>query len=70
MEVSMSQDVLELLENYRSGDMVKSAKLASTLHWRRLQLLLLGEILIELRRLNEKLEGAAPHDSAVYVAPK
>lgn len=66
----MSQDVLELLENYRSGDMVKSAKLASTLHWRRLQLLLLGEILIELRRLNEKLEGAAPHDSAVCVAPK
>jgi len=53
----MSQDVLELLERYRSGDMVKSAKLASTLHWRRLQLLLLGEILTELRRLNQKLES-------------
>lgn len=53
----MSQDVLELLERYRSGDMVKSAKLASTLHWRRLQLLLLGEILTELRKLNQKLES-------------
>ena len=53
----MSQDVLELLERYRSGDMVKSAKLASTLHWRRLQLLVLGEILTELRKLNQKLES-------------
>ena len=51
----MSQDVLELLERYRSGDMAKSAKLASTLHWRRLQLLVLGEILTELRKLNQKL---------------
>ena len=53
----MSQDVLDLLERYRSGDMVKSAKLASTLHWRRLQLLVLGEILTELRKLNQKLES-------------
>jgi len=53
----MSQDVLQLLERYRCGDMVKSAKLASTLHWRRLQLLLLGEILTELRKLNQKLES-------------
>jgi hypothetical protein len=53
----MSQDVLELLERYRSGDMARSAKLASTLHWRRLQLLLLGDILAELRKLNEALEG-------------
>ena len=51
----MSQDVLEQLQAYRSGDMLKSAKLASTLHWRRLQLLLLGEILAELRKLNLKL---------------
>jgi hypothetical protein len=65
----MSQDVLELLERYRSGDMTKSAKLASTLHWRRLQLLLLGEILAELRRLNERLDGQAQHDSSARVAP-
>jgi hypothetical protein len=51
----MSQDVLEILEVYRSGDMGKTAKLASTLHYRRLQLLLLGEILAELRKLNQKM---------------
>jgi hypothetical protein len=53
----MSQDVLQLLERYRSADMAQSAKLASTLHWRRLQLLLLGDILVELRKLNEAMEG-------------
>ena len=53
----MSQDVLQLLERYRSGDMAQSAKLASTLHWRRLQLLLLGDILAELRKLNQALES-------------
>lgn len=52
----MPQDILQLLERYRSGDMAQSAKLASTLHWRRLQLLLLGDILAELRKLNEALE--------------
>ncbi|MBM4431531.1 MAG: hypothetical protein FJ026_14475 [Chloroflexi bacterium] len=52
----MSQDVLEMLEAYRSGDMGKTAKLASTLHYRRLQLLLLGEILAELRKLNQKMD--------------
>ncbi len=55
----MSQDVLQLLEQYRSGDMGRSAKLASTLHWRRLQLLLLGEILSELRSLNGRLVNCA-----------
>lgn len=54
----MSQDVLEQLEAYRSGDMIRSAKLASALHWRRLVLLLLGEILIELRKLNQKLRAS------------
>jgi hypothetical protein len=52
----MSQDVLEILEVYRSGEMGKTAKLASTLHYRRLQLLLLGEILAELRKLNQRME--------------
>ena len=53
----MTQDVLQLLERYRSEDMTQSAKLASTLHWRRLQLLLLGDILAELRKLNEAFES-------------
>jgi hypothetical protein len=52
----MPQDVLEMLEAYRSEDMGKTAKLASTLHYRRLQLLVLGEILAELRKLNQKME--------------
>jgi hypothetical protein len=50
----MSQDVVELVESYRSGDPLKCGKLASTLHWRRLQLMLLSEILTELRKLNEE----------------
>jgi hypothetical protein len=56
----MPQDVLELLEQHRSGDLAKNAKLASTLRWRRLQLLLLGEILAELRQLNRRLAETAP----------
>ena len=56
----MPQDVLELLEQHRSGDLAKNAKLASTLRWRRLQLLLLGEILAELRQLNRRLAGTTP----------
>jgi hypothetical protein len=51
----MSQDTVELVESYRSGDPHKCAKLASTLHWRRLQLMLLSEILTELRKLNQEM---------------
>jgi len=54
-EAHVTQDVLEMLDAYRSSDMGKTAKLASTLHYRRLQLLLLGEILAELRKLNQKM---------------
>jgi len=49
------QDVVELLEEYLSGDRTNWGKLASNIQWRRLQLLLLREILLELRRLNRKL---------------
>lgn len=48
----MVQDVAELTQEYLSDDPLKWAKLASDINWRRLQLLLLREILIELRNLN------------------
>jgi hypothetical protein len=50
----MSQDVAQLVERYLSEDPSKWAKLASDIQWRRLQLLLLREILLELRKLNHE----------------
>lgn len=49
----MAQDVAELTQEYLPDDPLKWAKLASDINWRRLQLLLLREILIELRKLNQ-----------------
>jgi len=49
----MAQDAAELTQEYLSDDSLKWAKLASDINWRRLQLLLLREILIELRKLNQ-----------------
>lgn len=49
----MAQDVTELTQEYLADDPMKWAKLASDVNWRRLQLLLLREILIELRKLNQ-----------------
>ena len=51
-EVEMVQDVAKLVERYLSEDPIKWGKLASDVQYRRLQLLLLREILLELRRLN------------------
>ena len=48
----MDRDVIELVEGYVSDDPAKWGKLASDVQWRRMQLLLLREILVELRRLN------------------
>jgi hypothetical protein len=49
------KDVLDVLEGYISEhDARKWAKLSSTISYRRLVLTLLKEILIELRRLNQK----------------
>jgi len=50
----MPRDIAELVEEYLSEDPIKWGKLASDVHWRRLQLLLLREILIELRTLNRE----------------
>ena len=48
----MSPDITEIVEPYLSEDPARWAKLASDVQWRRLQLLLLREILLELRTLN------------------
>jgi hypothetical protein len=50
----MDRDVLERVEPYLSDDPTKLGKLASETQFRRLQLLLLKEILVELRELNGK----------------
>ena len=50
----MSRDVAELVEPYLSEDPTRWSKLASDIQWRRLQLLLLREILLELRNLNRE----------------
>lgn len=48
----MTQDIVEQIEPYRSSEPSRWARLASNVLWRRLVLLLLTEILVELRALN------------------
>lgn len=50
----MSKDVVGLVEGFLSEEPAKWAKLASDVQWRRLQLLLLREILVELRKINKE----------------
>ena len=51
----MPRDVAEMVEQYLSEDPTRWAKLASNVQWRRLQLLLLRAILVELRKLTARL---------------
>jgi len=51
----MPKDILDMVDRYLTDDQLEWGKLASNIHWRRLQLLLLREILVELRRLNREL---------------
>jgi len=56
-------EITALLEGYLSEDPIRWGKLASDVQWRRLQLLTLREILLELRKLNqgiEQLRGKGP----------
>jgi hypothetical protein len=53
----MVQDVAELVERYLSEDPIQWGKLASDVQWRRLQLLLLREILLEVRQLHRENLG-------------
>ena len=50
----MTRDIAEMVQEYLSDDPAKWGKLSSNIQWRRLQLLLLREILIELRKLTAK----------------
>ena len=50
----MTRDIAETVEEYLSDDPSKWGKLASNIQWRRMELLLLREILIELRKLNAR----------------
>ena len=49
----MTLDVAELTQKYLSDDPLRWATLSSDVNWRRMQLLLLREILMELRKLNQ-----------------
>ena len=53
----MDQDVAELVGRYLSQDPTKWGKLASDVQYRRLHLLLLREILLELRELRRQQSG-------------
>jgi hypothetical protein len=59
----MGQDITDLVKPYLSEDPTKWGKLASEVQWRRLQLLLLREILLELRKLN----GEAPQQETADI---
>ena len=50
----MAEDIIDLLEDYiPANNPRKWAKLSSTVESRRLELLLLKEILLELRKMNK-----------------
>ena len=54
----MAEDIIDLLEDYIPADnRRKWAKLSSTVDSRRLELLLLKEILIELRKMNDAIQS-------------
>ena len=56
----MAKDIIDLLEDYIPADNPKKwAKLSSTVEPRRLELMLLKEILLELRELNKTREVRA-----------
>ena len=49
----MTKSIEKITEEYLSEDPTRWAKLASETNWRRLELLLLREILLELKKLNQ-----------------
>ena len=51
----MPRDIMELTEEYVSDDPLRWAKLASDVNYRRIEILLLREILSGLRSLNSQV---------------
>jgi hypothetical protein len=49
----MGNDILQMTEEYLSDDPLRWGKLASDMTYRRFEVLLLREILVELRKLNK-----------------
>ena len=52
----MVRDITDIVGEYLSEDPTRWGKLASNIQWRRLQLLLLREILVELRKLAVRMK--------------
>lgn len=53
-----TKDIVELVNEVLSGDRITWGKLSSNVLYRRLELLLLKEILLELRKLNQQRPSA------------
>ena len=56
----MAKSTIEIVEEYLSDEPKRWAKLASEVNWRRLELLLLREILLELKKLNQYKLASSP----------
>jgi len=61
----MPQDIVDLIEPYRTSDSSRWAKLASNVQWRRLVLLLLCEIVVQLRSLALTVSALRPGTSTL-----
>ena len=61
----MARNALEITEEYLSDDPKKWGKLASDISYRRLELLLLREILLELKTLSAQPAAVAPPAAAI-----
>ena len=51
----MPQDIIDLVEPYRTNESSRWSKLASNVQWRRLVVLLLREVVVELRALRSQI---------------
>ena len=60
----MPEDIIERVDKYIAGDETKWAKLSSTVQYRAMELSLLREILVELRKLNVAMEKQRPTGGA------
>ncbi len=57
----MPEDIIERVDKYIAGDETRWAKLSSTVQYRAMELGLLREVLVELRKLNKAVEARHAH---------
>ncbi|HTX80527.1 MAG TPA: hypothetical protein VMC62_12705 [Longilinea sp.] len=62
----MARDITDIVGEYLSEDPTRWGKLSSNIQWRRMQLLLLREILVELRKLTVR---TAEKESSAETSP-